>query len=259
MAIGFLSFQRLVKPVCFIALVGAFLTVRSFADDQITKKGGEIISGQILSVSDGQVTIQSHTSTGGMVTLPVYLTDIQSVTMTPPADFTKVNGTSAAPATVISTLEPLVKQFAGLPADWVPDAMAQLGDAYDASGQGDRASAIYNQINQLYPGSAYQMLAQTGKAKQCLKAGKVDDALAAVQPLITEANQNLAPSPSKGRLYANAFLVYGQALEAQKKFPQALEAYLTVKTIFCQNPALVDQAEALAKNLYTQNPGLGVD
>jgi hypothetical protein len=80
-----------------------------------------------------------------------------------------------------------------------------------------------------------------------------------LQPIIDQANQDLAPSQSEGGLYATAFLVYGQALEAQKKLEQALEAYLTVKTMFYQNPALADQADQMAKKLRDQNPGLGVE
>ncbi len=237
-------------------LAAVFLSAIAHADDQITKKDNSVIAGQILGCADGQVTIQSK-SAYGVAKLTVYISDIKSIAMAPPAAVAQLKG--AAPAAVIATLEPLIKQFAGLPADWVADAMAQLGDAYDNSGQGDKATAVYTQISQFYPNSPYQMLAVTGKAGQLLKAGKPADALAAVQPLITEANQNLAPSPAKGRLYANAFLVEGQALEAQKKLPAALEAYLTVVTMFYQNPALVAQADQLAKNLRAQNPGVGVD
>jgi len=238
-------------------LAALLLAARSNADDQIEKKDHSIITGQITGSADGQVTIQSHSSTGGNATLSVYISDIQSITMAPPAAMTQIKG--APPATVITTLEPLIKQYTGLPADWVLDAMVQLGDAYDASGQGEKADAVYDQINQQYPNSPYQMLATTGKARQSLTQGKIDEALEAIQPIITEANQNLAPSPSKGRIYADAFLVYGQALEAQKKMPAALEAYLTVVTMFYQNPALVEKARQFVKNLRDQNPGVGVD
>ncbi len=132
--------------------------------------------------------------------------------------------------------------------------MASLGDAYTADGKTDKALAVYNQISQLYPGSSYEIVAKAGKAKLSLKAGKIDDALTAVLPIITQANKDIAPSPTDGALYAGAFLVYGQVLEAQKKPQKALEAYLTVKTMFYQNPALADQADQLAKDLRTKNP-----
>ncbi len=127
--------------------------------------------------------------------------------------------------------------------------MAQLAEAYAQAGQVDKSVAVYNQISQLYPGSAYENVAKAGRATLSLKAGKIDEALAAVQPILDQANKDIAPSPSDGALYANAFLVYGQVLEAQKKPQQALEAYLTVKTMFYQNPVLVDQAEQLRQGL----------
>ncbi|MEI9998147.1 MAG: hypothetical protein WDO13_02725 [Verrucomicrobiota bacterium] len=48
-------------------------------------------------------------------------------------------------------------------------------------------------------------------------------------------------------------------LESRKQFPQALEAYLTVTTMFYQNPSLVAEADHYAKDLRTKNPGLGVE
>ena len=239
-----------------VCLLGA---ARSMADDQITKTDGTTISGQIISVSDGQVMVQSTTSRGGIAKVPYALTDIKSVAMAVPAAVTTASAPGKSPAAVASALEPVVKQFGGLPADWVVGAMAQLAEAYSAQGQGDKAAAVYNQIVQLYPGSSFENVAKAGKAEMSLKAGKIDEALAAVQPMVDKANKDIAPSPSDGALYAKAFLVYGQVLEKQNKPQQALEAYLTVKTMFYQNPALVDQAEQLSKALRDRNPGMGID
>ena len=238
-------------------LVLSLAALPAGADDQIIKKDGTSISGQINGVSNGQVIVTSRASNGSTVKLSYYITDIQSVLMQPPADLAKARG--GTPDVSIPILEPLVKQFAGLPSDWVADAMVQLADAYDATGKSVQAGAIYDQINQLYPGRGYTNLAVAGKAKMSLQQGKIDEALAMLQPVIDKANQNLAPSPADGRLYANIFLVYGQALEKQKKLPQALEAYLTVKTMFYQNPTLVESAEQSIKTLRDQNPGLGVE
>lgn len=246
-------------PAFLIALAFIAVGLRSVADDEIIKTDGTTVNGTILSVSDGQVMIESHTSNGGVAKFPVTISDIKSVNMATPADVTQVQGSDVAPGTVIVALEPLVKRFAGLPANWVVEAMAQLGDAYAAAGQTDRALAAYNQIAKLYAGSAYENVAKAGKARISLKAGQIDAALAAVQPIVDQANKDIAPSPSDGALYANAFLVYGQVLEAQKKPQQALEAYLTVKTMFYQNPALEDEADKDAQKLRAQNPGLGIE
>lgn len=247
---------RFVKPAWLLVLTLVVLEFQFAAADELKKKDGSTISGQITGVADGQVMVTSRTSNGGIAQVPYYLSDIQSVTMTPPDAVTKVQG--AAPKDVITALAPVVKQYAGLPADWVVGAMAQLAEAYAAIGQTDQSLADYNQIAQLYPGSAYENEAKAGKAKLSLQQGKVNEALADVQPIIDAANKNLAPSKSEGGLYASAFLVYGQALEMQKKYQQALEAYLTVKTMFYQNPALEQQADQLAQKLRDQNPGLSI-
>jgi tetratricopeptide (TPR) repeat protein len=259
MVIGSLFSRRQVQPASLIALAFILLAVRSVADDQIIKKDGSVIAGRIVSVSDGQVMVESRTSAGGTAKVPYYITDIKSVSMAVPADVTKAEAKGVAPAAVIAALEPQVKRFAGVPADWVVEAMAQLAQAYAAQGQADRAVATYNQITQLYPGSAYENVAKAGKAELSLNAGKIDEALAGVQPIVDQANKDIAPSPTDGALYAKAFLVYGQVLEAQKKPQQALEAYLTVKTMFYQNPVLVDEAAQRAHNLRDHNPGLGIE
>jgi tetratricopeptide (TPR) repeat protein len=259
MVISSLFFRRRVCPAFLIVPAFILLALRSVADDQITKTDGSVITGTIVGVSDGQVTVESRTSTGTIAKVPYYITDIKSVSMAAPADVAKAQAGGVAPSAVIAALQPKVKQFAGLPVDWVVAAMAQLAEAYASQGQADRALAIYNQIIQLYPGTAFENVAKAGKAAMSLKAGKIDEALAAVQPMVDQANKNIAPSPSDGALYAKAFLVYGQVLEAQKKNRQALEAYLTVKTMFYQNPVLVDQADQFAKNLRDQNPGIGIE
>ena len=88
-----------------------------------------------------------------------------------------------------------------------------------------------------------------------LAQGKTDEALTTVQPVIDAANKTMAPSADEARAYANAFLVYGQILEAQKKYPQALEAYLTVKTMLYQNHALVEQSDRLVQKLRANGAG----
>jgi tetratricopeptide (TPR) repeat protein len=251
MVIGSLLLSRRGASAGIIALVcsGFIFSARG---DEIKKTDGTTVDGDITGVSSGQVEINIA---GGKSV--VYLSDIQTVNMAPPAAMTQLK--DATPATVIATLDPLVKQYAGLPTDWVLDAMGQLADAYDTQGQADKSGQVYAQINQLYPNSPYQKEAVVGAAKLALKQGKIAEALAAVKPIVDQANQNVAPSPAEGRLFAGAFLVYGQALQAQKEYPQALEAFLTVKTMFYQNPVLVAQADQLAEALRAQNPGVAVD
>ena len=256
MVIGSSSAGRAHKSLAISLFAGIVALGCLHAQDQVNLKSGSVISGHITGVSGGQVQIDLPGTNGQTAHSVLYLSDIQSVAMTPPDALGSIK--SADPETVVATLAPLVKQYAGLPADWVVDAMAQLAAAYDASGKSAQASDIYAQINALYPGSPYQDEAIAGAAKLDLSAGKTADALALLQPVVAQANQNVAPSAAEARVYAKIFLVYGQALQAQKQNDAALEAYLTVKTLFYQNPALVDQAGKLADALRAQNPGVSV-
>jgi tetratricopeptide (TPR) repeat protein len=259
MVIGSLFFRRRVAPAFVIAPALILSLLRLVADDQIIKTDGTTINGTIVGVDGGQVTVESHTSNGGIAKVPYYISDIKSISMTVPAEVTKVQAPGTAPGVVIAALEPQVQQFAGLPASWIVNAMAQLGDAYSQVGQMDKALAVYNKISELYPGSPYENVAKASKAEVSLNAGKIDEALAIVQPIVDAANKNIAPSPKDGETFAKAFLVYGRVLEAQKKPQQALEAYLTVKTMFYQNPNLVAEAEHYSKDLRDHNPGIGID
>jgi tetratricopeptide (TPR) repeat protein len=259
MVIGSLFFRRGLSPIVTIALALSCLTFRAVADDQIVKKDGTVIAGTVISIVGTQVMVKTVTSRGGEAKVPYQLSDIKSVTMATPPAVVKAEAPETAPGAVVGALEPQVKQFAGLPADWIVDAMARLAEAYLALNQADKALGIYDEIDTLYPGSKYHAQAVAGKADMSLKVGKFDEALAAVQPIVDEANRNIAPSPAEGAAYAHAFLVYGSVLEMQKKPQEALEAYLTVKTMFYQNSSLVFEAERRAKVLRDKNPGIGID
>ena len=260
MVIGSLRSKRGIRTATWmVALAAACLALRAVADDQIVKNDGETVTGHITAVSDGAVTIQTRTPSGGTAAFPIMITDIKSIAMDPPPAVAQVQAPTTPPGQVIAALEAPVNQYAGLPAKWVVDSMARLGDAYSQVGQTDKALEIYNKIGTLYPNSPYTAVADASRAQVDVEAGKLDDAMKIVQPIVDKANQDLAPSPINGATYAKAFIVYGRVLEAQKKLPDALEAFLTVKTMFYQNPNLVAEADHYAQELRSQNPGLGVD
>jgi tetratricopeptide (TPR) repeat protein len=259
MVIGSLRFERGIgATTCVFLLTAACLAFRSVGDDQIVQTNGQVDTGRITGISDGAVTIEQRVGSG-VAKFPVMIADIKSVTMATPPAVADAEKPGTPPGQVIAALEGPVNQFAGLPAKWVVDSMAQLGDAYSQVGQTDKALEIYNKIGTLYPNSAYINVANASRAQVDVEAGKIDDALKIVQPIVDKANQDLAPSPVDGATYAKAFIVYGRVLEAQKKLPEALEAFLTVKTMFYQNPNLVAEADHYAQDLRTKNPGLGVN
>ncbi len=257
---GSLLPRKGIRTACgFLALAVCSLGLRVVAADQIVKNDGTVVTGHILSVSDGAATMLSRTSSGGTAQFPVMLSDIKSITMDPPAAVTQVQAPNTPPGQVIAALETPVKQYAGLQAKWVVDAMAQLGDAYSQVGDTSKALEIYNDIGTLYPNSAYTNIANASRAQVDVEGGKYDEALQILNPIVEKANQDLAPSPVDGATYAKAFIVYGRVLEAQKKLPEALDAFLTVKTMFYQNANLAAEADHYASELRKQNPGIGVD
>jgi len=251
--------KRTFLATAAMTLVAVSLTLRAVADDRIVQTDGKIYSGHIVSVSDGAATMESKSPGGGVARFPVMLSDIKSVEMQIPPAVAAVQAPNTAPGQVIAALEAPVKQYAGLPATWVVDAMAQLGDAYSQVGQTDKALAIYNEIGSLYPHSAYTAVAEASRAQLDLDGGKIEDALKIVQPIDAAANQDIAPSTLDGSTYAKAFIVYGRVLEAQNKLPDALEAFLTVKTMFYQNPNLVAEADHYAQDLRAKNPDVGIE
>jgi hypothetical protein len=192
----------------------------------------------------------------GAGTIGVRLTDIASVEMTVPTEM-KLSE-SAPPDRVIALLQPLTTKFKGLPADWVVDAMGRIADAYAAQNKNGEAAAVYKEMASLYPGSRYLIKANVGMAKTAFQDQKYDETLRLVKPLVDEANKKLFPTANEARLYSEAFLVQGQAYEGKGEAALALESYLTVVTIFFQNPETVKAAQQKADQLRQKNPGLTV-
>lgn len=220
--------------------------------DKIALKGGQELSGKILDVTNGNVNLSV-----GASTIPYPLANINTVQMAAPAELDKAR--AASPDSAIVTLEPIVKKFKGLPVDWVSDAMALLADSLSAQGKDAESVAVYQEMVKLYPGSRYQVRAQAGLAKASYKEGKYDEVITRLTPLIAEANKSFSPSQEDGRVYAEAFLIQGQALEKLGKDKEALESYLTVVTVFYQNPAAAKTAQEQADKLRKNNPQVVVD
>ncbi len=240
-------------------IILAMLTLLSFqaiiAEDTIYLKSDKQQVGTIVGADGANVSVEVAVGSGkGRIPIPI--ASIQKIEMVTPSEVLNLNRSDAA--NVILVLEPLVKKFKGLPADWIVDAMGTLADAYTATGKIADSNSIYAQIEQLFPGSKYLIKANVGKAKGALASGSYDEALKLLDPLIEEANKTAAPSAEEGRLYGEVFLVKGKILEKKNDLEGALESYLTTVTSFYQNVDIVSQAEELAKKLRNQNPQLVV-
>lgn len=226
-----------------------------WSEDTVYLKAGDPQKGQIIG-ADGVNLMLEIAIGSGKGKVPIPLSNIQKVEMAVPAELSSL--AKSDPAAVISGLEPLVKKYKGIPADWIVDAMANLADAYTATGKMEESKALYDQLAQFFPGSKYLIKANVGRAKGLLSAGNLEEALKQLEPLIELADKTAAPSAEEGRLYGEAFLVKGRILEKKNDLEGALESYLTTITSFYQNVEVVSQAEEQAKKLRSQNPQLVV-
>ena len=60
MAMGFLNARRYFQLAGLVALALAGLQFRLSADDQVTKKDGTVVTGQVVGVAGGQVAVVSR-------------------------------------------------------------------------------------------------------------------------------------------------------------------------------------------------------
>ncbi len=223
------------------------------AAGRIVKQDGATMEGEVTGVSGDQVQVKLEAGTIGMS-----LSQIKSVEMPAPKEIAALQADpNPAPATVLATAEPLVKNFEGLPADWLVDALVLIGNAYASQGDYEKSAAVFEKIKKTYGDRSYSLEANLGLARVALKQNRVDDALPLLQPLLAKARESISHSPSESRMYGEAFLLDGQALEAKGDAPGAFEAYLTAN-IFNQDPAAFQVADGKAQALRTSHPGLKV-
>ncbi|PTY04467.1 hypothetical protein DB346_03260 [Verrucomicrobia bacterium LW23] len=226
------------------------------AQDKIVRNDGSVLQGVVqgYTVKDGAGTISFNVN-GAVIGVPSR--DVNKVEMQTPPEVARSK--TQTPADRIKMLTPVVAKFKGLPAEWVTEAMAEIARAHVELGQESQSMAIYEEMEKLYPNNRFRIQAAAGKAEMAVRAGKHDEALKIVQPIIEQANKSLSPNDDDARLYANAFLVRGRALQAQGKNAEALEAYLTVVTTLYQNEDAAKKAEDLAAKLRQSNPNLIVN
>ncbi|MEM1059535.1 MAG: hypothetical protein AAGK14_09830 [Verrucomicrobiota bacterium] len=240
--------MMLFSPRWMILAVGLVCaTSMARAQDKIVFQDGKEQTGKILNVTGNSVTMQV-----GAGKIPFPLRNIRSVEMPPPAQLEQSIGKSAPEQ--ISLLAPLVQRFKGLPAAWLVDAMGQLAAAYSDSGQSSKALDLYKEIQSTFPGSKFEMVATTGMAREELKKNNIPRAMSLVQPVIKASNENLMPTSTDSRIYADAYIVLGDAQAKNAMYDQALESYLAVVTIFYHNPRAVAEAEQKAQQLRANRP-----
>ncbi|MCS7064400.1 MAG: tetratricopeptide repeat protein [Methylacidiphilales bacterium] len=238
------------RLACILATLFASLLLHG--QDKIVRKGGQVLEGKIIK-GDAQTV----TYTSGGMTAPVLLKEVEKIEMVPPIDLSAVELRADNVSEVIQRLNDVIKDFKGLPVDWVAEAMALLADAYQASNQNDKANAIYEEMRQLYPNQPQFLLkANLSAAKSEVRQGKTTEALKLISPLIEEASTTLNISDQKASLYAEAHLIQGMIFEREQKLHEALQAYVKVYTLYPQGAQAAAEARAAVERLRADHPKL---
>lgn len=210
------------------------------------------LEGKVVGLKDGMIQIQSAS---GVTPFP--LTSVTEVIMPPPPEFDQTASLPAAQA--IPILEPLVAQWKGVPADWVPAAMARLAKAYLDVGKISEGSILYTQIDTTYPNSSYHSLAVIGKALVAMRSGAAAGALTQIQPLLDQAKSVTLPAPADEENYTQLFIAAGQIAKAQNKPELALEYFMKVKVLLYRYPAGQILADKEIDELRKKYPSVAVD
>jgi tetratricopeptide (TPR) repeat protein len=217
---------------------------------KIVRQDGSTMDGEVTAVHGGQADVKLAS---GTISLP--LTAIKKVEM--PAPQAVVAARTAAPAATIATLEPLLQNFQGLPADWITEAMSLLGNAYAEKGDFDKASALFDQVDKLSGGQGASPQTGLGRARIAIRQGHADEAKKYLQPLLDKAHATISPDSAQAASFSTAFLLQGQVLEAAGDAPGALESYLTAALLAPDAPSLAT-AQGKADALRAAHPGTQV-
>lgn len=243
-----------------VAIPALFCVTSTFAQqpagpDKIKLVSGQEMGGRIERVSNGQVVFNIG---AGSTQFP--LANVAAVQMAAPPALAQAQALFEARKydQALTTLNPLVQSFKGLPVDWMERAMAMMIDVYVELNKPDRAALEYADFQKFYPNARASERLNVMKAKIAVANKKADEARTTVEPIVKAALEKKEVTKQEGATYGQAFLVMGQVYEAEKKFPEALESYLRTVTIFYQDPTATAAAQAKADSLRSKMKDLVV-
>lgn len=221
------------------------------AQDTIILSSGSERPGKIVGFSNGNVRLQVNNSTTG-----IPLATVKSIRMSPPPEFdaaTKQLASGDARGAVVA-LQKINDTFAGLPVPWVERSVALLGDAKLADGDRVGAQAAYDNLVQLYPSAT--ALANLGRARLAVDAGKFEEAGPLLEPLLANSAKTAFPGSTEGSTLCQAHYLQGRVYEAAGDHQAALEQYLKARAVFPFDRNAAADAQARADQLRSQHAGL---
>lgn len=217
------------------------------AQDTVMQKDGQRRDGQITGVRTDAIRIKI-----GPVETAIPLTNVQSVEMAAPANYTAAveSWRTGNVATTLDKLEPLVATFKGLPTPWAERACSLLPEVYIAGGRTANADAALKDFQKFYPvaGSSTDLIL----ARLAIAKGDFSTAREKLVPLADRAKATKLPGGADAPAFSQALLLMGKVHEQAGEKSQALENYLLVTTIFDDDPSSVTQATERARTLHEE-------
>jgi tetratricopeptide (TPR) repeat protein len=218
------------------------------ADILVTKSGSR--TGEVVRVeSDGTVIIKIDIGE-----ISAAKGDIIKVTVPPPAAIETANAAIRAgkQQEVIAILQPLVKRFLGLKADWVPQAMLDLGEAYLALKDFPNTKRIFDEIKRVYPDAPQMRVSDVKYAKVLFHQNEFDRAAASVQSFIDAMLKKSHYNIEEETALGEGYVLLGDCQLAKNKPKEALDCYLRVVAIFDIEPSVAAEAKFKAAKVFEQ-------
>lgn len=231
--------------------LGMATVVPAGAQDAVVLKSGLTRQGKITGVSGSNVRLQID---GGSTGIP--LSEVREIRMSAPPEFdAAVKRLAAGDARgAAADLEKINQSYAGLPAPWAQRAAALLGDARLAAGDPEGAATAYDNLTKTYPQAT--ALANLGRARLAVDAGKYDEAASLLAPLLAESDQTALPSATDGPALSQGHYLMGRVKEAAGEHRDALANYLKSSALFPFDKNAAADAQRRADALRAEHAGL---
>lgn len=239
------------SPLALLLLLGLLGSGPVAAQDTVVLKSGITREGKVIGVSGGNVRVQTPNGTTGTP-----LADVREIRMAAPPEFEAAAAQLAAGDAkgAVAALTRINETFAGLPAPWAERAAALLGDARLAAGDEAGATAAYDNLTKTYPQAT--ALANLGRARLAVGAGRFDEASPLLKPVLADADKIAFPAPADGPPLCQAYYLMGRVQEAAGDHQAALASYLKASALFPFDQNAAADAQKRADALRAEHAGL---
>ena len=145
-------------------------------------------------------------------------------------------------AAAIAKIEPVVKQYEGLPQDWIEQAGYILAKCYLKTRDFTRALDCFGRAQKYYQDSPRISTAISGVAQAQFGLKNEDAAARLLEPLVAEREKLLDLSDIDKEDMGCAFLTLGKCYHSKGEKEKALECFLKVIALYYTDPSAVSEA-----------------